>query len=334
MVSVIIPVYNSEKTIKECVESALLQSYKDIEIIAVNDGSKDTSLDILREYVKADCRIMIIDKENSGVSAARNSGLLCASGEYVVFLDADDRLDDHCVERLMECMTEDVDLVVGSYSEFRTKTECNFIKREKSSLSISDIKNDMLRYDPLFETPWAKLFRMSIINRNCLKFDESLVLGEDHRFNLQYLKSCRKIAVSDKNVYYYRLGGMASSNKFYDNKIDLNLSLLDSYAEFFGEEDNVPSDFLFKKTKDQFFGCIKHFYLFCNKAVAVQSVVKALDRFSHYLENDKQKKFYTDKEKKYIASKYAEGIIRCVVMKDPLKLAVKKCVIKLKKSSR
>ncbi|MBQ2972495.1 MAG: glycosyltransferase family 2 protein [Ruminococcus sp.] len=334
MVSIIIPVYNSEKTIKDCINSALSQSYNDVEIIAVNDGSDDSSLRILRECEKSDDRIKVVDKENGGVSSARNAGLHNARGEYVVFLDADDLLEKNSIERLVEGVKGDADLVIGSYTQFRTQSEKHFIKREREHLSLSDIKKDMGRYDPLFDTPWAKLFRRSLIAQNKLSFDTSLALSEDHKFNLQFIKHCKSISVITENVYYYRLGGMASANKFYSNKIELNMSLIESYIDFFDGIDNVPKDFLYKKVKDQFFGCVKHFYLFCSRVEAEKLVIKALEVFSSYLEADTEKAGYTKTEKKYIDSKNARGIISCVVLKKPIKLIAKKGIITINRCKR
>lgn len=334
MVSVIIPVYNGEKTIESCIESALSLSFEDIEVIAVDDGSTDTSLQILRDYAQKDKRLRVLAQKNSGVSSARNLALKHAKGEYVVFLDVDDMLDKNCIEHLIGCILDGVDMVIGSYTQFRSKSGMSFIKRDNTCLTLSEIKDDMHSYDPLFDTPWAKLYKTDIINKNNLSFDTALALAEDHKFNLQYLKHCRKIAVSDKNVYYYRLGGMASANKFYENKIELNLSLLYSYADFFGSIDNIPKDFLYKKTKDQFFGCVRHFYLFCSKADAKRFVVKAFAAFAPFFEADRLKSGYTQKERLCIESSDAKGIIRCVVSKKRMKLMFKRILIKFKKLKR
>ena len=114
MISIIVPIYNAEQFLRECIDSILSQNYSNIEIILVNDGSRDGSLNICQSY--DDSRIVLIDKENAGVSSARNAGLKVAKGEYIAFIDADDTLPVNALSLLLESLERyQVDLVVGSF---------------------------------------------------------------------------------------------------------------------------------------------------------------------------------------------------------------------------
>ena len=111
MISIVVPIYNSEKWLEKCVKSLINQTYQDIEILLINDGSKDRSLEICNEYAKKDNRIVVIDKENEGVSATRNLGIKKAQGEFIQFVDSDDYADVQMCEKLLNAI-ENVDLVV------------------------------------------------------------------------------------------------------------------------------------------------------------------------------------------------------------------------------
>ena len=124
-VSIIIPVYNVEKYLKKCLDSVINQTYKDIEIICVNDGSKDGSENILKEYATKDSRIKIIEKKNGGLSSARNAGLDVASGEYCYFVDSDDWIELNTIEKLTDIiLSNDVDVVVHSANNIPEDESC------------------------------------------------------------------------------------------------------------------------------------------------------------------------------------------------------------------
>ena len=116
LVSIILPIYNAEKYLERCLESIITQTYANIEIILINDGSTDNSINIIKEYAIKDSRIIIIDKENEGVSVARNIGILKARGKYICFVDADDYIEKSMIEKMKCCIDkENVDLVRINY---------------------------------------------------------------------------------------------------------------------------------------------------------------------------------------------------------------------------
>jgi len=142
-ISVIIPVYNTSKYLKRCLDSIINQTYVNLEIICINDGSKDNSLEILNQYKKKDDRIIIIDKENQGVSAARNDGIKNSTGMYITFVDSDDWLELDAIEILYKTLiNEKVDVVRGNYYKDYNCDKLNSIGEvldfNKSKLYVSD----------------------------------------------------------------------------------------------------------------------------------------------------------------------------------------------------
>lgn len=131
-ISIIIPIYNAEKYLEKCLDSIVKQTYKNIEIICVNDGSKDNSINILSRYNKMDNRIVLINKENNGLSSARNIGLASATGEFVMFVDSDDWIDIDTCEKCLKIMNKySVDVVMFSYvREYENKSNPKIIFNE------------------------------------------------------------------------------------------------------------------------------------------------------------------------------------------------------------
>ena len=202
-ISIIVPVYNASDTLDKCVESVLAQDYTDYELILIDDGSKDNSGNICNEYSRRDSRIRVFHKKNSGVSAARNSGLDHARGEWVLFVDADDYLCEDALENLLR--EPQADLIVGGYFHIGT------ISGRKKSVTPIDRKIDINRDTDFFSkmigsyltTPWCKLFRNDIIHNNNLKFNKYLFYGEDTDFVFRYVLQIDTIWFISKQVYCY-----------------------------------------------------------------------------------------------------------------------------------
>lgn len=205
-VSIIIPIYNSDKTIDRCLKSIINQTYRNIEVICINDGSFDNSYKILQNYLKTDSRIKVINQTNKGVSSARNNGIKNSTGKYIMFVDADDYLKDNMIELLVKSIKKDSsDLLICNYD-----VKCkNYIKEHKS------IKNDKVmnkkeflkdygkfQKGELINQPWNKLYIKSKIRK---LFDESMCLGEDLIFNVNYIENIEKISYIDENLYVYDL---------------------------------------------------------------------------------------------------------------------------------
>lgn len=227
-ISIIIPIYNSEKYLRSAVESVTQQSYKDIEIILINDGSTDKSLNICQEYSKIDSRIILINKKNEGVSATRNRGIEVATGEFIMFLDADDWIEKEACEILLnKIINSNADIVfcnhIMEFEHNNKKVSMNISDqiinnkdiKEKIILPLieeEDMKSEHLR--AAFRGPWGKLFKKSIIDDNNIRFKEDLIIGEDFMFNLEYLKYSNNVIVDERYLYHYRLNNGSALNKY------------------------------------------------------------------------------------------------------------------------
>lgn len=191
-ISVIVPVYNAEKSLCRCIDSILTQTYQDFELLLINDGSKDSSGAICDSYAAQDSRIKVFHKSNGGVSSARNLGIDNAQGEWLTFVDADDWVEENFSSMKIETYNEDIVcfpyIIVPRGMNLQT-----FGSEEKVYVSAADFY--VSRLHTLFRSPWSKLYRRA--NVGSLRFDTRIKVGEDLAFNLQYLarvKTCRYVA--------------------------------------------------------------------------------------------------------------------------------------------
>lgn len=223
-VSIVVPVYNSRKYIGKCIESILNQTYTNIELIIVNDGSKDDSLSIIEEYAKKDSRIKCINRKNSGVSATRNAGIQSATGRYIMFVDSDDTINKDTVEdNLKYIVDNDADIVICGF--YYHLTDENITKENPIAENfVGTIKEfAKLWYAKLLKAeiinpPWNKLIRLDIIKDNNILFDERYSICEDMAFSIDVLRHCGKVVLNNKIYYNYFIKNMGSLVfKFYDN---------------------------------------------------------------------------------------------------------------------
>lgn len=199
-VSIIIPVYNAEKTLKRCVDSIIRQTYSDWELLLVDDGSRDTSSRMCDEYALKDTRIKSFHQRNQGVSAARNLGLDQARGKWILFVDSDDYLLDNTLH-LGPQYSED--LIVFLFKTLDSQGHLN----EWRSVPpvVCSNRNMMVDYllsnihYGIFRTPWTKFFKKDLIGK--LRFDERIKIGEDLLFVNQYLKNCTSLRVCPDFLY-------------------------------------------------------------------------------------------------------------------------------------
>lgn len=206
-VSIIVPVYNAEKYLSNCIDSILSQTFDDFELILIDDGSRDESGKICDEYAKRDSRIHVFHKDNGGVSSARNYGLEYSKGEWICFVDADDILKPEFLANLIVyCNYDQIvggNIIFGDISEERGVQKEVIISLKSHDAAILDYGTD-LRSGGFFGYPWGKLYKASIINENHIKFETSVFLCEDLCFVLNYLSYCRTIIIIPYNNYLYR----------------------------------------------------------------------------------------------------------------------------------
>lgn len=236
MVSIVVPVYNAENYLKKCVDSLINQTYKDIEIILVNDGSTDDSLKICNEYNNLDKRVRVIDKENGGASSARNAGIRVATGDYIMFADSDDYADENWVNEVVDAQEKNKDAFVfcdicGVLSNKEVvklhgkQIESGYYKLKDYYLfSINNVLNQ----------PVNKIFVNRIIKENSIYFDESLQIGEDLVFNLEYIKHCDEIYFIDKVLYYCLTNRLDSlCHCYYSDLFETNMTMYKKHLELF-----------------------------------------------------------------------------------------------------
>ena len=203
-VSVIVPVYNVEKYLVKCLDSIINQTYKDIEIILVDDGSTDNSGKICDKYALKDERIYVIHNSNSGVSYARNCGINKAKGKYILFIDSDDFIDKNYVQELMfPIQREDYDLVICNVNDFYIDKNINECRNIKEELLIGNFFDDYWYLINLLRVPVVKLYKTDIIKTYNILFPENIVSGEDQIFNFKYYNFVRKYKFINKALYNY-----------------------------------------------------------------------------------------------------------------------------------
>ena len=230
LVSVIVPVYKVEGFLKQCVDSLINQTYHNIEIILVDDGSPDNCPELCDEYAKKDNRIRVIHRENGGLSAARNSGINIANGEYICFVDSDDWIDLDMIELLYNAISaNNADYAVcGMKDEFDYKVSQ---KRTGEILCKTADKNKALELILLDECfygyAWNKLYRRAKFED--LHFDEKLLSCEDLDFTVKYAEKCESVVYTAEKMYHYRHHGLSMTGDM--NYSVRKLSVLDAYEK-------------------------------------------------------------------------------------------------------
>ncbi|MDR7239971.1 glycosyltransferase family 2 protein [Neobacillus drentensis] len=219
--SVIVPIYNAEKHLDKCIKSILTQSFSDFELILVNDGSKDNSLNICRKYQYQDKRVIIIDKKNEGSIAARRTGVEASVGNYVMFVDADDWIHKKALETLyLEAIQNDLDVTVCNI--YKVYNNAALIKRKNQSSYFKEakiynrekIKEELViayfHGHPFPSSLFAKLYKRELL-LSCGKYLKSIIFfGDDLYYNLEILLKSDRIKIIDKPLYFYRNGGNTS----------------------------------------------------------------------------------------------------------------------------
>lgn len=263
MISIIIPIYNSELYLSECIESVLKQSYNNFELLLIDDGSTDHSLEICKHYELLDKRVKVFHIPNSGVSHARNVGLAKALGEWVTFLDSDDWLSEDYLYALQEELNVNVLNIVqankyenGRIVPWPIRYETGVYDWSKVSKSLDNIL--------VYGTPWGKMFNRNIIFENGINFDENISNHEDHLFYFTYLLYVDQIRVCTYGSYYYRIFDATTLSR----KIPQYFLLLYAYEKL----NAVFLTLLHKHALDQSnFPYMRHFLLYI-KVKALRSV--------------------------------------------------------------
>lgn len=237
LVSVIIPVYNVQDYLVRCVDSILNQSYRNMEIILVDDGSMDSSPIICDELAKKDDRITVLHQSNGGVSLARNAGIDIAKGDFIAFVDSDDWVQPDMIEVMISRFSDGVDIVRCAYRKyFDEKNTVDVTDGKETILDSQDYLNLMFSDEALNSNCWCKMYRKSVIGG--VKFPVSYKVGEDNYFNYQVVKNANKICISSKIVYNYFINKDSATNGIGSTEGWLqNIKL---HSEIFDDESENP----------------------------------------------------------------------------------------------
>lgn len=212
--SIIVPIYNGEEYLEKCIDSILIQSYKDFELILVDDGSTDASLSICERYAEADSRVVVYHKENGGLVSARKSGLSLAKGEYIGFVDCDDYIDDDMYSNLMQHAVDNGSDIVASgiiYDNvFSRKESLNCIKKGSydKKLIKDEIIPKMLIYSGfvnygIIPGVVTKVFKRSVLEKALPNVDDDITIGEDVAITAYSIMNCNSLSVIDSASYHY-----------------------------------------------------------------------------------------------------------------------------------
>lgn len=266
-ISIVVPIYNVEQYLERCIDSLIGQTYEDIEIVLVNDGSTDLSLDICKRYEQLDKRVVLVDKANGGLSDARNSGLKKATGEYVLFVDSDDFVDKKTCEQFVEKAIGWPDIISGN-AKVINGDKISFMRRSMSEVDECDGRLFLereLRNGTMYMAAWLNLYKLSFLKDNNLVFEKGL-LHEDEEFTPRVFLKAKKVKNINFDFYNYIIRENSISNnkdlsknaehlystlykleKIYDVIEDENLkkmlknSLVDKYLNMFQMLKNTKS---------------------------------------------------------------------------------------------
>ena len=230
--SVIIPVYKAENTIRRCLDSLLNQPHDDVEIIVINDGSPDSSAEICSSYTEKHPEIRYIEKENGGVSTARNMGLDIARGDYVAFVDSDDWVYDNYFSTILTHLSEnDWDLLQFSQNYTDGKNEKARIQESFESTDHKVIFDKIVEYmcHKHINKPIDKVYKRSIIEENHIRFHKDLCVGEDRTFNIVFSLNIKKWCIISDLIYWVSLENGESLSRQKRDNLDDQISIAEKY---------------------------------------------------------------------------------------------------------
>lgn len=309
LVSIIVPVYNVEEYLDECVESLVNQTYPDIEIILVDDGSPDNCAHMCDAWAKRDSRIKVIHKENGGVSSARNAGLDIANGEWIWFVDSDDIAEKNALEDLLS-NTDDADLIVFASitDELYTKDE-NFFDEY------------YFKYRFGFE-PWNKLYKKSIIKDNSLRFDTQETVGEDLLFNITYYQYANTYRFIKPNYYHYRVRESSAMHSNSEKRIEQQLRLYSKIYDIYRDklDERILAQLYIMHLISGINQCGKH-NIDDEKIKIIQDSVKKYNFKKHVFK--KAVSSFLDCENASLLGKIRATVVLNLIFKSKVKLSLK-----------
>ena len=274
-ITIVIPVYNAEKTLNKCIDSLLNQSYKNTEIIAINDGSTDDSLKILKQY---ESKIVLVNQNNMGPAVARNNGILKTTGDFIVFVDSDDYVKCDYIEKLEEGI-KDNDVAITGY--LRSVDDKVIYTKKPKNVPWSAFK---------YTSTWGKIYQSKFIKDNNIKFLDEVRIGEDLYFNILVLSKTNKVSFIDYAGYYYY-----DNSESLTNNINSNLETkIEKMYKFLSELDLLYDN----KNDNSFLDVDKFFFFYLKTVVYYLLTFRGLFDNNHYYEVYKKAFLFLEKFEK------------------------------------
>ena len=350
-VSIIVPVYNVEKYLKRCIQSILSQTFNDLELILINDGSSDKSGKICDKYSKKDNRIKVIHKENGGVSTARNLGLDNARGDYVMFVDSDDWLQKEAVKKLVDKIENcNADFCCGSFLNIGAINSTAHLITNFDKTNKTDAGAFYSFISEMFLGVCAKLFKRSIIKQNKIRFQKNITYLEDTIYLYRYLQNCDSVCSVSDIVYFYNVINFSSATKKYHPQINdwVKTSKIELEKIFTVKNDDI-NFYLDKQALLMMEFCFRHHVWSNDQNNRIQAIEFLKDAYYSFrsgcekLKNNKQLQNDTDTERllidynKFLEEEDYNGLYEYLCKLKPytynkkgVKHSVKRCVVLIK----
>lgn len=301
-ISVVIPVYNVEKYLSRCIDSVLNQTYSNIEVILVNDGSTDKSAEVCEKYVDLDSRVILINQKNKGLPGARNSGLKIAKGQYIGFIDSDDVIDSDMVLHFKEIATKfSPDVIVSNIFQYEYgNKKFQYLRNElpyDTILEKNEIKKFFLEpyyggYLGIIPSSCTKMYNMTFLKDYDLIFDESLKRAEDYWFNFEVFKNASSVYAIDKAFYHYFKNDESIMHTFREGEFAI---FLDSRAKLLEKNNELGFKINLEKYDKKFIDVTNEFVLSALKNKRSDLVFSILKNkvFSNAFKNVKPDRYHT-----------------------------------------
>lgn len=277
LISVIVPVYKVEEYLNRCVDSILNQTYENIELILVDDGSPDNCGKICDDYAAKDDRVKVIHKQNGGVSTARNEGIKAACGEYITFVDSDDYVTSEHFLEFLNTDSNNIDLIVTS---FLVKDLNGTYKVESNGAEFTLDKLETEDYQKLFDSSmcyvWNKFYKKSIVDLHNIRFVENVPFGEDTIFVYTYLKKVNKVRFTTACTYFYEDKDATATKKYWKDLFEYLKMEMEAYMDFL---DVVNADESIRKEVLGFYST-RFFRLLINRHITKKPIFEFLRDYS------------------------------------------------------
>lgn len=291
-ISVIVPIYNAQIYLEKCLNSIISQTYENLEIILVNDGSKDNSLEIIEKYQNQDKRIRVVNQENSGVSVARNRGIEEATGKYIIFIDATDYIEKNMFEVLaIDLFQNNVDLSMCGYRNVDINGNILYESSamDEKYFDAKTFRNNLFKKQYYRELICNKLFKLEIIKKNNIRFSEDIYINENTLFLLDFSKYAFRYSYGNEKLYNF----LSARNRISQVKFNLKkLSVLSSYIRML--EYDLENDILNRIKYKYLFEGYAYSYLMKKSNIDNTNLKKNLEKFKNqYYQDIKKEKTIT-----------------------------------------